>query len=199
MITKELVAENKDVFTRLLSRYGLNDPILVDFLTNNSDFFIAPASTHESHYNSYPGGLVEHILNVGKYSAKILDVFNELSSNKEILPSKESVIKVSLLHDLGKANLFLQNPSAWHVKNLGANYVYNESLVSMSVGERSVYYLTKNSDIDLSEDEYQAIINHDKPPSDKQSEFFSTPLTNILKIGIKSAILNSKFTNERPK
>lgn len=95
---------NKEKFLALLQqvkREGIND--LIDWL-EKSDFFVSPAST--IYHGCYEGGLVEHCLNV--YSSLMVDVevHQQLEDIKFPEVDKESLIIVSLLHDLCKVNTY---------------------------------------------------------------------------------------------
>ena len=92
---------------------------------------------------------------------------------------------------IGKTFLYKWCDSEWHRNNQGKMYEYNEELTSMRVGERSVYYATKYG-ISLTEEEYQAIINYDKSEDDKQSKWYSSVLSNILKQANELAIIEEK-------
>ena len=70
-------------------------------------------------------------------------------------------------------------------------YDFNEELISMRVGERSIYYATKYG-ISLTEEEYQAILNYDKSEDDKQSKWYSSTLSTILKQANELAIIEEK-------
>ena len=89
--------------------------------------------------------------------------------------------------------LYKPNKSEWHIKNQGKMYEFNEELTSMSIGERSIYYMMiyQNGDM-LNDIEYQAIINYDKPQTDKMSEWHTSTLGEILKMAIKLAIIEEK-------
>ena len=75
--------------------------------TEKSDFFIAPASTR--YHGNYPGGLVEHSLNV----------YDCLTSLAARYPSfgitEDSVTLCALFHDVCKANFY--KPSQRNVKD----------------------------------------------------------------------------------
>ena len=60
----------------------------------------------------------------------------------------------------------------------------------MSVGERSVYYAV-SSGVKLTDDEYIAIINHDKSDN-LQSEWHNSIVGDILKCAIRLAIIEEK-------
>jgi hypothetical protein len=84
---------NREKYISILSQVPNADG-MVEWLTK-SDFFTAPAST--KYHGSYEGGLVEHSLNV----------LTELTTSKNASQfSRESIIKVALLHDICKANFY---------------------------------------------------------------------------------------------
>ena len=70
-------------------------------------------------------------------------------------------------------------------------YEFNDDVTSMSVGERSAIYAMSNG-IELSETEFQAIVNHDKDDSDKQSKWHTETLGVILRQANELAILEEK-------
>ena len=70
-------------------------------------------------------------------------------------------------------------------------YEFNEDLVSMRIGERSIYYCMMNG-VKLNEEEYQAIVNYDKSDDDKQSRWYSSPLSTILRQGNELSIIECK-------
>ncbi len=90
---------NKERYINLLkqtNRQGIDD--LINWL-ESTDFFDAPAST--KYHNSKPGGLLEHSLNV----------FHELDydlKNSNFIFPDESILIVSLLHDICKADFYIE-------------------------------------------------------------------------------------------
>lgn len=107
--SEEYIESNKNTFIELLNkvtRKGANIEGLISKL-ENSDFFIAPAST--KWHNAVKGGLVDHSLNV-YYNLK------SLVKNKHLEEqiSEESIIICGLLHDLSKMNFY--EPSIRNVK-----------------------------------------------------------------------------------
>jgi hypothetical protein len=61
----------------------------------------------------------------------------------------------------------------------------------MRVGERSAYYSINNG-VSLSEEEYQSIINFDKPEDDKMSKFHGSTLSIILRQANELSIIEQK-------
>ena len=70
-------------------------------------------------------------------------------------------------------------------------YEFNEDLVSMRVSERSAYYTMKFG-VDLTEEEYQSIVNYDKTDDDKQSKWYGSTLSTILRMANELAIIECK-------
>ena len=112
---------------------------LLDFLcSDNSDFFTAPASTR--YHGAYPGGLLEHSLNVYDclcdYLARprVREVYG-------LDYSEESIAIVALLHDLCKVNFYVE--STRNVKENGVwkavPYYTIDDQLPYGHGEKSVY------------------------------------------------------------
>ena len=85
-----------EIFTSQIHRPGAAE--LLEWL-ERTDFFEAPASTH--YHGSYPGGLVEHSLNV----------YYELIGAGRVpgVPTAETYAVVALLHDICKADFYAQS------------------------------------------------------------------------------------------
>lgn len=91
------IQSNKERFLQLLkgvNREGMDK--LIAYL-EKTDFFIAPAST--MFHGNYEGALVEHSLNV-------YNLFKEKNERYELGLKEDSVILMSLLHDMCKANFY---------------------------------------------------------------------------------------------
>lgn len=89
--------ENKERFLSLCSkieRAGIND--LLDWL-EKSDFYTCPAST--KFHDVCAGGLLQHSLNVYDELKRLLTVYS-------VKVNEESIIIVSLFHDLCKVNFY---------------------------------------------------------------------------------------------
>lgn len=181
---KDKVLKNKEKFLETNETYGILSIELLKYLGDN--LFAAPASTMESMYNAYPGGLVDYILKVTKYG---INLNNILPKNLQV--DKDSLIKVCFLHQIGKTFLFDLCTSEWHRKNQGKMYEYNEDLVSMRVSERSIYYCMDNN-VKLTEEEYQSILNYDKGDDDKQSKWYGSTLSTLLRQANELAIMECK-------
>lgn len=181
--------KNKAIIASTITNYKPCSQDLHIFLETNG-FYDCPASTMTSLHNAFDGGLIDHILRVTQYAVKINAMLPEYLQ----LP-KVSVIKVCFLHSIGKVGLYTPCTSDWHRKNMGKMYEFNENIVSMTVSERSLYYISKFGDETdkLTEAEFQAIANYEKDlSSDKMAKWHSEPLAVILRQAIDLAILEEK-------
>ena len=159
MLSTDKVTKNAGKYFKTAETYGFMTEELMEFL--GVEIVKAPASDQTSKYNAFEGGLIDHLLKVAKYA---ININNSLPENIQV--KKESLLKVCLLHQIGKAKLYIDNDSQWHKDNLGQMYKFNENLIAMKIGERSVYYATQHG-ISFTETEYQAIMNFDKDLTDK--------------------------------
>lgn len=162
MITKEKVLKNAKKFNDTGVKVGVINDELMGML--GAEFISAPCTSKENLYGAYEGGLIEHIINTTKHA---ITVNASLPEEKQV--DNDSIIRVSLIHQIGKCNMFVAQDNDWRRKNLGENYTWNDTVLSMSVAERSVFYALK-SGIDLTEDEVFAIYNYN-------SDFAQRPMT----------------------
>lgn len=105
MLTEKEIENNKNEFIELISkveRDGFDKEGLINKL-NNSDFFIAPASS--KYHCAYSGGLCEHSLNV---YYNLIKIINSKDNLDKACYSEDSVIVSALLHDISKMNFYEQ-------------------------------------------------------------------------------------------
>ena len=100
-LTEEMIQQNKEAFIALINSISRDGAKIEQLLTKleNSDFYTAPAST--KYHSSFKGGLVYHCLNVYH---NLMELVNMKGLNDEI--STETIVIVSLLHDLSKMNFY---------------------------------------------------------------------------------------------
>ena len=143
------------IFTENVKREGADK--LLAYLSEQSDFFTAPASTR--YHGSYEGGLCEHSLNV-YYCLKDFMARPRMKETYGIEYSDESIAIAALLHDLCKINFYV--PGTRNVKENGVwktvpTYTINDTL-PYGHGEKSVYIIS--GFMRLSRDEAFAIRYH---------------------------------------
>lgn len=182
-IPKEQIVKNTKKYFETAQKYGFMTEEFMEFL--GEAFIKAPASTMKDLHNAFEGGLIDHLLRVTKFAISINDSLPET-----LQLSKESIIKVCLLHQIGKTNLYTPCTSEWHIKNQGKMYEFRDVL-ALPVGERSAYYALSNG-VKLSETEFQAIVNVDKESTDKQAKYYTEPLGVLLRQANEWAIIEEK-------
>lgn len=161
-LTEDKVAKNAKKFNDTGVKYGVINDALLELL--GADFITAPCTSTTNLYNAFEGGLVDHILTTTKHA---MFINGNLPESKQV--DAESIIRVCLIHQIGKTKMFVPQESKWHRDNRGEMYTWNEEVLSMSVAERSVYYALK-AGIELTEDEVFAIYNYN-------DDFAQRPLT----------------------
>lgn len=188
------IQERKELFLDIVKKYDVCTPELLEFL-EKSGFYVAPASTMTSLHNAFDGGLVDHVIILTRRLLVINEANAKLDPNHRVDP--KSVARVGLLHAIGRSNLYVPNPSEWHRKNLGKMYEFNDKLTSMSVGERSIYYIaTYGGGMKLTEEEHQAILHAEKDDNtDMAVKWHSSMLSDLLRDQIKWAIRTEKVNN----
>jgi len=179
----EQIVKNTKKYFQTTQDLGAMNEELMKFL--GEDFIKAPASTMKSLHNAFEGGLIDHLLTVTKYAVN----FNNVLPEDEKVDQK-SLVKVCLLHQIGKAHAYKPCLSEWHKTNQGKMYEFNEDVVSMRIGERSLYYALSYG-IKLTEEEFGAIIMFDKT-DDKMAEYHNSTLGDLLKAAATFAIKNEK-------
>lgn len=153
-------------------------------------FFKAPCSTQ--HHLSKEGGLTEHSLNVCEIA---LNITKTLYSGRDIAIPAESVVIVSLLHDIGKMGQFNKpnyipnmlkgratkvNPNPEPYQSTSKPYISNPELLYVDHEVRALSIISKF--IDLTEEEQQAILWHNGlyGPFKYEIQGKETPLYMIL-------------------
>jgi len=181
MLTITQLENNKKKFIETNVKYKIFTKELEEFLGDN--FYISPSSSSSNMIGCYPGGLLHHIIKACRYALKL----------NEILPDGmkqpvATIVKVVFLCQIGKVFMFELNDKP---KPNDKIYDFNDELVRLHIGERSAYYALKYG-VQLTEEEYQAIVNIDKENDDKMAKYFSSILTQIIKNGFELAIMEEK-------
>jgi hypothetical protein len=123
----------------------------------------APASSHSTRHNCFPGGYIDHVNRVVNCALELYSTWSKLGSNISNF-TREELVFAAINHDLGKIgnakeDYYIPNDSDWHVKR-GQIYKINGKLTFMKVPDRSLFLLQEYG-IDVSENEYLSIKLHD--------------------------------------
>ena len=129
-----------EIFRENVHREGAE--ALLEYLSNKSDFFSAPASAR--YHGAYPGGLCEHSLNV--YHCLVDYLARERVTDLYGLEySPESIALVALLHDVCKIGCY--KAGSRNVKGPDGKWqavptFFYEDNLPYGHGEKSVYILS---------------------------------------------------------
>ena len=120
----------------------------------------APASGQEHFHLCTPGGYVQHILNIIKYSLAFYKIWKDNGAYVDDYTTEE-LIFAALHHDLGKVgdleqDHYIPNPSEWHRKNQGKIYTNNPDLKFMTAPDRGIWILNQYG-ISMTQNEYIGI------------------------------------------
>lgn len=194
----------KETFLFLLGfiqREGANVEQLKQYLLS-SDFFEAPAST--VYHNSFEGGLCKHSLNVYNNLVRLVDAKFPVEEGCQPIYSQETLILVSLFHDLSKTNFYeryyankkVYDEAIGDKKDEHGKFYWasvpsykvkdqRERFVLGTHGQNSAYMLS--SFIPLTQEETAAIVNHhagmdnDTARNNSLTEIYNTyPLAVLL-------------------
>ncbi len=109
VFTNQQIEEMKNEYISLLrstNRPGIEN--VIKYLTENSDMFLCPSSTH--FHGNHPGGLLFHSLNCLKAARKIHKELLSISlPEKQINITDDSLIICCLLHDMCKVNFYKES------------------------------------------------------------------------------------------
>ena len=146
-----------DIYHTHIHREGAEE--LLDYLTNKSDFFTAPASAR--YHGAYTGGLCQHSVNVFRCLEDYL-ARPRVRETYGLCYDMESVAIVALLHDLCKIGCY--RAGTRNVKNDATGQwekvptFFYEDKLPYGHGEKSVYIIS--GFLRLSREEAMAIRWH---------------------------------------
>jgi len=171
----EMVESNWKAYSKLLGRFKdthINN--LID--TIGERLCVSPANPREEQYGCYGGGLVDTTL-------KITTTMKKLSSFHEFKVPVSSILKVGLLHDIGRIGTLekvwlSEQDSDWHYER-GFHFKQNYDLSEKNHTQRTLYLL-QHFGVRLSEEEYDAILSIEDHCARNQTSSLLIHSRNIL-------------------
>lgn len=166
MLTAEVMLENWGKFLKCIEKF-ISSPRkekLLEFYKKHEDRLATmPASHKPQYHNAFPGGYIQHVLNVCKAAYELNKVWESCGVEKNY--TLEELMFAAINHDLGKMgdetlDAYIPQEDQWKKDKLGENYQYNNKLEYMSVPDRSLYLLYSNGIIPT-KNEMLAIKLHD--------------------------------------
>lgn len=148
--TEKQLAANYDKFMELLPKYFSGERLKkLKHLYSEDEYgyrlTLAPASAKEHYHNAYPGGYLDHIINVLTTSFGVKKLYEIRGGTVDF--TDEELAFATIHHDLGKlgdkeqGDYYLPQDSEWHRKNKSEIYKFNEHLQYMDVTDRALFIL----------------------------------------------------------
>jgi len=185
----EYILEQYQKYCAILKK--VVEPEIVEKLTDllGDRLAISPRGITEPD-GGYPGALID-------YSLKVASAAKSLGHN---FGQTKSLVKVSLLHDLGRVGglekgteLYLIQDSDWHLEKLGQTYKYNDNCPKMNIGHRTLWLLSYLG-VDLTREEWLAI-NIGQGLHLPENQFYANSL-NPVAAGLLSASLIVRYSKD---
>lgn len=182
MLTEEKLNANYLKFINYLQKYNCYSEDMMKEL--GEKIKLAPYSMERDMGGAYDGAMIDVTLNtLCKIGAQINN--NAMGANGGdkiahplLAVNNNMLMRVLLLINIAKAEMFTPNKSEWHKKNLGRMYEFVENKTKLKLGARSLYLCQKYG-IQLEEEEFEAFLTIDNP--DDTGERFQSPLYTMVK------------------
>lgn len=162
------------VFLRKLNEYGIETEELdkkYGELLRNASF------THTNeHGNAYEGSLLRIVMGtLTPYAIRIAEMLPD-----GIRPSRESVVKIALLHHIAKAVRLVPNDNQWEVEKRGFIFKYASDQPSIRTGLHSLM-MSIECGIPMTAEEAEVMTVNDRELSDEQSRYHSSVLATVIR------------------
>ena len=187
-------AKKNELYVQFITRLnetGVDAQKLVDFL-GEEEIKNSPAGLESSSGLAFPGALLLLITRSLGYAEKLWDMTTSVKPVETITGTvqkpvnefgidKISLVKVMLLHHIGKAMIYQPNDDEWQINKRGIIYKWVDNETIINSGERS-QYVCQQCGIKLTESEFEAMKINDKNNEDKFSMLHITPLSMMVKM-----------------
>ena len=144
-------------FAASWEKAGLNKDLL---LANYQKLRVATCASSLDWGLCGDGTLVQHINKLIMVGLRIAKMFSNTFPIKE-----ETLIKIMLLHQIEKMDMFIPNDNAWEVEKRGIRYKFAELPGVVKCGTRSFLWSINNG-IQFTPEEYEAMTIMDKAPEE---------------------------------
>lgn len=212
-LSAEEIKKNWGTLMGLIQKTFKDNPERVEKLTNlytdmKETIMFSPASSYKHLHNAFPGGYVDHVIRVMKFSMKNYKMYIELGMDVSDFTHQELLFS-ALNHDLGKIGFpgdgkegYLPEKEVWWKENRGRMYTVNPDVPFALVPDKSLYLLQRYG-IQCSWNEYLGIRIHDGPYDSANDPYYKNfkseaSLRSNLPLILHQADMNaSRFEWER--
>jgi hypothetical protein len=188
-MNEELKNVNFITFQDKLSKVGVDCSKLME--KYGDKIKDAPYSSSIEYPGCYKGGLVDIVLkHIAVQAVKLNKI---LPAN--IMVNQDTLVKVCLLHQMGKCVSLIENDNEWEINSKGKLWKFQDFPFSLRNGQLSLY-ICQECAIPFNEMEIEAMIVMDRTNGDDQAKYFSSPLANIIRISNEIVDLYFKNINK---
>lgn len=174
-MTNEEREKNFELFIKKVEQCGVDTEKLVE---KYGDALREASFTNmNDNGNAYPGSLINIVLKtLTPYAVRLNELLPE-----GLKVDKTTLVKVCLLHHIGKAIKLIPNDNQWEVEKRLMVYKYNNELPSIRTGLMSLSMLNECG-IYLTKEEIEALTINDRDLTDDQSRFFASVMASIVRM-----------------
>jgi hypothetical protein len=174
-MTQEEKEKNFELFIKKVGQCGVNTDKLVE---KYGDALREASFTNmNDNGNAYPGSLINIVLKkLTPYAVRLNELLPDFQKT-----DKTTLVKVCLLHHIGKAIKLIPNDNQWEVEKRLMVYKYNNELPSIRTGLMSLSMLNECG-IYLTKEEIEALTINDRDLTDDQSRFFASTMASIVRM-----------------
>ena len=166
--------KNFELFLKKLEEIGVPTEKLVENYGEKVKF--ASFSVSSEYGLAFEGSLIYVLLyKLTPYAIKINELYPE-----DVRVDKNSLIKVCLLHQIGKAIRIVENNNEWEVKNRKLPFKYVDGLPAIRTGLQSLSMACRCG-IEFSDVEVEAMTVNDRELSDNQARFHAGIMSSIVR------------------
>jgi hypothetical protein len=150
--------ENLNTFNRYISEDSRFKELQVMYEVFGNELIFAPASANTQYHNAFPGGYLDHVINVTGAAVRLAELYQQMGGTVNF--TRQELIFSALHHDLGKLGTedgpyYVDQDSDWHRKR-GEVYKHNSTIQYFKVPERGLMMLQKHG-IVITENEWLSI------------------------------------------
>ena len=175
MINEQQKQKNYQLFLKKLNEVGVDTSKLDEKFGEKIQNATYCTSTDKG--PCYDGSLVETILRTLTPYAVLINS-KVLKEDKRV--NQNTLVKICLLHQIGKAINMIPNDVQWEIEKRGMLYKYDPNQPSIRTGLLSLSML-QDSGILLDSKEMEALTIMDRDATDEQAKYYCSTLSEIIR------------------
>lgn len=185
MLTEEQKIKNFNLFIKKLNDVGVQTDLIESNLKDK--ITVATYSLTNEYNSAYEGSLLNVILRIfTPYALKINELLPE-----NIRVDQNRLIKVCLLHQISKSEMFTPNDNTWEIEKRGMVYKYAPFDYALKMGMRSLI-LSQENGVQFTTEEVEAMVILDRDPNDEQARFRANTLSVIIRQALELTMIQLK-------